>query len=220
MAKGPRIASETTEYLDPGEVLRGWERRTKERPIGLLVAEARRRGYEPGTTVEDVLCLKKTVRAEEDIRPPKGSTEAPVRDVSLEWYVHSFTNTKRGSKNRAGIMAITVQAGSNIQRYEMFSEAPSGNWNKAREFKVKGNAVVPAHSWLSRWVTCIASVCPGKCVDAFWRCYYTVTSPSISNLMKCVLRLNLCVACVPWCAACVTCDCHWTCKWAFGCSCR
>lgn len=211
-SKRPTIGTETKEYLDSSEVLRGLGRRiAQERPLGLLVAEGRRRGYVPAKKPEDALGFRHTFKATEDIQPPKGSTTAPVRELSFELSAQSFTNTKRGSADRAGILAITLEAGTNSLKREMFIEVPGGNFAQARELVVKDDAVVLAHSWSSAFRRCMSDHgCP-----AVYSCSWNY---GFVGWLMCVFSSSW--ACGVWwlpCQVCAGCNCSWWCSWAVGC---
>jgi len=214
LPKGPKISKETMEYLDPSEVSRGLERRAAtERPLGLLVAEARRRGYAPGTKVEHFIGFRRAFRAAEDIQPPKGSTEAPIRELSIELSAQSFISTKKGSRDHAGIVVVTLQAGSNSKRDEMFIEVPGGNFAQAREFVVRNDAVVRARSWTTRYVKCMYDV---GCYTAVKECMEEFGLSA--KFVQCILEyMYACYIMDPICKLCASCNCAWWCRWAVGC---
>lgn len=211
--KGLKIAVDTTEHLDPQETLRVLERRaTRERPLGLLVSEARRRGYTPGTKTEDIFGVKRTLRLAEDIQPPKGSAEAPVRDLSLEIVAQSFTKSR--SKDLGAVMTITVTGGNNRQTEDMLLEAPGGDLSRLYEYNVKGDAVVRANSPTDRLITCMEVRGDVLCVSSLLTCIpLCVTIPAY---LYCLIYT--CMAHFTLCAYCAACHCAWWCKgWPIGC---
>lgn len=220
--KGPKIAFDTTEHLDPGDVVKGFEKRaSREPPMGLLMSEARRRGYMPETKAKDVWGVRRTLRLAEDLQPPKGSSEAPVRELSVEIDIQSFTKpkskSKPKSKDQCAVMTITTTAGGNHrQTLDMLLEAPGGDLAHIREYKVKGNAVVRAHSTTDTWLLCMQYRGDWLCGAAMIACVPIAAGLSIAGYLFCIAYA--CIGVWTLCAWCAACRCVWPCKiWPIGC---
>jgi hypothetical protein len=209
MSQRPVFTSETFELFEPAKVLRDIQARVSaDRPLGLLVAEVRQRGYEPAKGAQNVVGFRHSAKSVQPVKPPKGATGAAVQDASFEIRVQDYA--KRGTRDRAAVLTATVKAGGNSDTYQALLEAPRGDFSHAREFMVKGNAVVPANSWWSAARSCVTKNCTSVCVSSLFTCSGTWAAYIACIAAKCGL-------CWLKCAACATCNCKWWCKWAAGC---
>lgn len=207
MPTGPGIAAERMELLEPARVLQSMQTRAARGPLALLNGEAKRLGYVP-TGAKDVLGYRYVAVASREVKPSKGELWAPFKEVSFELNVQSFT--KKGSKDQAALVTVTIQGGSNTDTREMLLIAPGGNFASPREFVVQGNKIVPAKSWWTAMKKCLQNRCIAVCVAALINCRGTWAA-----YLACVA--STCGVCWVKCAACAACNCKGWCKWAVGC---
>ena len=211
-----KIAAQTTEYRDPTDVLRGFERRAaRERPLGLLIAEAQRRGYRPRTRPEDVLGFTQTFRASEDIQPPKGSREAPVRDFSFELSVQSFSKPR--ARDQAAVATFTLTAGSNTRTQHVLLEAPEGDFARAREFEVReeDETIARTRSYWSAVGNCMEVRGGRTCILSFIGCVPVGIFFTWVAYIGCII--GVCALAFIDCCVCAGCNCRWWCAWGTGC---
>ena len=208
MPTGPNIAAVRIELLDPAKVMQSVQSRAMRGPLAVLKNEAEKRGYAAATGAKNAYGYRHVFVATKEIKPPKGETGAAVKETSVEIHVQSFT--KKGSKDQAALMVVTIQAGTNTETREMLLEAPGGNFATPKEYVIVNNKVTPAKSWWTAFVSCLKSKCIANCLSALLKC-----SGTWAAYLACVLAT--CAACGTYCVACATCNCKWWCKWAVGC---
>ncbi len=205
----PSIVYETREMLDPAVVLQSLTARAvKEPDLSLLFTEVQRRGYKPVAGPKASLGYRETCRADQDVKPPAGTTGAAIRDLSFELSLQSFS--KPQSRDQAAVATVTISAGMNIETYTILLEAPNGNFAQASEFLVKNNAVVKASSWWTCINRCVRRSCTSACIEAAFTCSGTWAAYIWCFLAKCG-------SCGGKCLVCCTCNCKWWCRWISGC---
>jgi hypothetical protein len=209
MPPRPNFTTELFEVFESAKVLREIQARiSTDRPLGLLAAEAKKRGFAPATGTRNVAGFRETVKAAQPIKPPRGTTGRPVEEASIDVRVQDYV--KRGTRDRVAVLTVTTKAGANSESYEALLEAPGGDFSQAREFRVKGNAVIPAKSWWTAARRCVTSSCSSVCVASLFTCTGTWAAYLLCIAAKCG-------GCWLKCAACATCNCRWWCRWATGC---
>jgi hypothetical protein len=201
------VVSENVEILDHKAAHDQFKKHLDSRPnLKKLHDEAGKRGYKPHDEPEETFSARVTSKASGDVPAPRGAEGAAVQQVEFEIAGQSVS---KGDAEGA-VVTCTVRAGDNEETYEMLLEAPGGNFRQTREYTIKDDQLVEAHSWWSAWTGCLNRDCASTCLNALWSCTGTWT-----DYFWCVV--SRCGGCVLTCSACATCDCGWWCRWAAGC---
>jgi hypothetical protein len=210
LTMGIEIILDQTEILDARTVGQGLQKRRGQAKGKLkkLDDEARKRGYKPKTGPRAQFGLRQKYRAREEVKPGPGEKGSPVQELTFELSLSELE--KDNSTDQAAIATVRIEAGDNVEEYDMFLEALDGDFLDAREFMVEKDKVVLANSWWSATRTCLTSTCASACVSSLITC-----SGAWSAYLLCVA--GICGGCWAKCTACATCDCRWWCRWAAGC---
>ena len=214
MARQAMAVHESMEILDHPMAQEQFAEQLQRLPnLGALHDEAKNRGFADVSTPEESFAIRLTSRASAGgILPPPGLgiMAAPVQSVDFSLVGRSLTRgNDQGAVATMSVSASGPHGGEQVS-YSMLLEAPSGHFDRAKEWTIDNGRVVEAHSWWSAWNGCLHSKCASTCLSSLWQCTGTW-----SAYFWCVAAK--CGGCVVKCAACATCDCRWWCRWAAGC---
>lgn len=190
------VKTVTLEHTKAAVVMKALDPRTAGMDVKALAARLHVDGYSPSTAAKGVLGYKERLT----------SNDGKVVDAEIK--VQDYE--KRGSKDHAALVEVTVSAEKKKEVYRMYLVAPGGNFNKAVEYTVKEGQVVKAHSWWTRTRACLRSRCIAACISSLFTCTGTWAA-----YLWCVI--GICGGCFTRCSLCAGCNCSWWCKWAVGC---
>lgn len=172
-------------------------------PIKALQAKGLAQGFKPLAMSEGKKAL---FGATNTFKSSDGKT------ASFDLAMHAYE--KPGSKDQAAVVTMTFRAGDNSETYHCMLVAPNGDFEKAQELTVgPNNAVIPTHSFWTRFLRCLSSKCGSACLGAIPTCQ--AADGSWTTFLWCLV--TRCGSCVLRCAACAGCNCSWWCRWAAGC---
>src|SRR5450755_1371456 len=193
----PKARFEQIEFLDERAVLTDMKARRGKGNLQRLEAEAKKRGYEPLETEDEVFGLRQKFEVREPIRPGSGESGTPVVEMEFELVMQSLR--KGDSRDHGAIAVATIRAGRNVETQEILLEAPEGKFLEAREFVFEGDQLIETESWWTAIWRCLLSSCGPVIAGALIAC-----SGSFIAYVGCVLVAA--GGCGVKCAACATCN--------------
>lgn len=210
MPKKMQVKLSTTELFESQHTIRRLKQESQARPqIQKLYKHAEGLGYKPAVGPKNAFGFKETYRAVAPVKDPRSAKK--VEEAVFEIHIQDLF--KQRSKDKLAIASVQIKAGDEKETYEMLLVAPSGNFLKAREFKVEQNRVVLAKSWWTRTKACLRRYCVTMCSQSLGTC-----SGAWVYYLACVAAW--CGGCFTGCMACASCRCRWWCRWAVIACCR